>query len=425
VNELRSVAVGGVLVVCVSVLVATTLLPGVLAVLGRRLDAGRIWRPKGTRSPRWTRWGRFVTERPLLVLVLAGVPMCALALEARGLRTELPRGDWLPRDMESAIALRELIAMKRSAAINGIRVLVELPGNALDDAAWASTKRIAATLANDSAVASVRSLPGLLAPMESFAPRRVLFAALPVGVRRAFVSRDSQATMLEVIPREGASTSELVALVGRIRAGDSRGIKVGGLPAFNADYETAVAGRFFRIVALIVAATFVMLAFGFRSLLVPIKAIVLNLLAVAGAFGAVKLVFQDGFGASLLGLPGPLDAIFPAIPILVFCIVFGLSMDYEVFLVSRVREARQSGLDERSAIVEGLDRTGGIITSAAAIMIVVFGAFTFGGFLVIKMLGFALATAVLIDATVMRLAVGPALLALAGRWNWWPGDSRR
>jgi RND superfamily putative drug exporter len=122
-------------------------------------------------------------------------------------------------------------------------------------------------------------------------------------------------------------------------------------------------------------------------------------------------------------MSGPLDAIFPAIPILVFCIVFGLSMDYEVFLVARVREARRSGLDEHAAIAEGLERTGGIITSAAAIMIVVFGAFAFGGFVVIKMLGFALATAVLLDATVMRLAVGPALLALAGRWNWWPGEA--
>ncbi len=424
VNELRSVAVGGVLVVCVSVLVATTLLPGVLAWLGTRLEAGHVWRSSRPRGRRWGKWGRFVTDRPVLVLALAGVPMCALALQAHGLRTELPRGDWLPHDMESATALRQLIAMRRGAAINSIRVLVELPGNALGDESWASTNRIAVALTNDSAVASVRSLPGLLAPMETFVPRRALFAALPAGVRRTFVSRDSQATMFEVIPREDASPAELMALVARIRAIDVKRISVGGLPAFNADYEAAVAGRFFRIVSLIVGATFMMLAVGFRSLLVPFKAIVLNLLAVAGAFGAVKLVFQDGIGASLLGLSGPLDAIFPAIPILVFCIVFGLSMDYEVFLVARVREARRSGLDERAAIVEGLERTGGIITSAAAIMIVVFGAFTFGGFLVIKMLGFALATAVLLDATVMRLAVGPALLALAGRWNWWPGELR-
>jgi RND superfamily putative drug exporter len=199
---------------------------------------------------------------------------------------------------------------------------------------------------------------------------------------------------------------------------------VGGLPAFNYDYERAVAGRLTHVVALVVGATFIVLALGFRSALVPIKAIALNLLAVAAAFGAVKFVFQDGVGASALGLAGPLDAIFPAVPVLVFCIVFGLSMDYEVFLVARIREARVAGLDEREAIAHGLSHTGGLITSAAAIMIVVFGAFVLGDFLLIKMLGFALAVAVLLDATVMRLAVSPALLTLAGRWNWWPGDNR-
>jgi RND superfamily putative drug exporter len=262
-------------------------------------------------------------------------------------------------------------------------------------------------------------------------PRDTLLAALPPGVLRSFVSEDGGLAMLEVIPRESASPRELSSLVQRLRAADtvlvsSAGrakLLVGGLPALNHDYERAVAGRFVQVVSLIVGATFLVLAIGFRSVLVPLKAIVLNLLAVAAAFGAVTLVFQDGVGASLLGLAGPLDAIFPAIPVLVFCIVFGLSMDYEVFLVARVREARLSGLGEREAIAHGLSHTGGLITSAAAIMIVVFGAFVLGDFLLIKMLGFALAVAVLLDATVMRLAVSPALLTMAGRWNWWPARS--
>jgi RND superfamily putative drug exporter len=175
-------------------------------------------------------------------------------------------------------------------------------------------------------------------------------------------------------------------------------------------------------VTAIVVVTFLVLAIGFRSLLVPLKAIVLNLVAVAAAFGAVTLVFQEGIGARLVGVAGPLGGIFPAIPVLVFCVVFGLSMDYEVFLVARVRQARLAGRAEREAIAEGLAQTGRLITSAAAIMIVVFGAFTLEDFLLMKMLGFALAVAVLLDATVMRLAVSPALLALAGRWNWWPGE---
>jgi len=166
----------------------------------------------------------------------------------------------------------------------------------------------------------------------------------------------------------------------------------------------------------------VALLIGFRSVMVPVKAVALNLLSVGAALGAVVLVFQDGHGASLIGAPA-MGSLFPALPALVFCIVFGLSMDYEVFLVARVLEARRSGMTEDAAMAEGLTRTGGVITSAAAIMIVVFAAFTLGDFLMIKVLGFALAVAVLLDATVVRLAIGPALLRLAGRWNWWPSPT--
>jgi RND superfamily putative drug exporter len=198
-------------------------------------------------------------------------------------------------------------------------------------------------------------------------------------------------------------------------------LRVGGLPAFNADYEDAVGGRMWPVVALVVATTLVVLLLSFRSLLVPLKAVLLNLLSVSGAFGALVLVFQDGHGARLLGLARPLDGVFPIVPALVFCVVFGLSMDYEVFLVARVAEARRAGLSEDEALGEGLARTGPVITSAAAIMIAVFAAFTLGEFVLLKMLGFALAVAVLLDATVIRMAIGPALLRLAGRWNWWPG----
>ena len=170
------------------------------------------------------------------------------------------------------------------------------------------------------------------------------------------------------------------------------------------------------------AVTFLALFAGFRSLLVAAKAVVLNLLTVAAAFGALVLVFQEGHGVELFGLDGGTGRVFTIVPILAFCIVFGLSMDYEVFLVSRVAEARRSGLSEGPAIVEGLARTGSVITSAASIMIAVFASFAMGQFLPIQMLGFVLTVAVLLDATVVRMVVGPALLRLAGKWNWWPGE---
>jgi RND superfamily putative drug exporter len=155
--------------------------------------------------------------------------------------------------------------------------------------------------------------------------------------------------------------------------------------------------------------------------LITIKAVALNLFSVAVAFGAVVLVFQDGHGIRALGLDSALGGTFPAIPLIVFCVVFGLSMDYEVFLVARIAEARANGMSDDDAIVEGLARTGRLISSAAAIMIAVFAGFMLGDFVLIKILGFALSVAVLVDATVMRIAIGPALLKLGGSWNWWPG----
>jgi RND superfamily putative drug exporter len=175
-----------------------------------------------------------------------------------------------------------------------------------------------------------------------------------------------------------------------------------------------------RVVLYVVLGSLLALLLGLRSLFAAVKAILLNLLSVGAAFGALVLVFQQGHGSKIFGLHGPTGSVFPIVPILSFAIVFGLSMDYEVFLVSRVLEERRCGLCEKSAVIEGLARTAGLITSAAAIMIAVFVAFTVGSFLVVQMLGFTLAVAVLIDATVVRMVVGPALLQLAGDWNWWP-----
>jgi RND superfamily putative drug exporter len=175
------------------------------------------------------------------------------------------------------------------------------------------------------------------------------------------------------------------------------------------------------VLFLVLAGTFIALAIGFGSVLVPLKAIALNLLTVGAAFGLVVAVFQDGHGLHLIGLASPLDSVFASVPLLVFCTVFGLSMDYEVFLVARVAEATRAGMGTATAVVEGVRRTGGVITSAGLVMIIVFGAFVLSDFVLMKLLGFALAAVVLIDITLVRLALGPALLVLAGRWNWWPG----
>ncbi len=432
-NEMRAIAVGGLLVVLVSALLATTLVPGVLARLGARVEWGRLRRPAGRSAgaERWRRWARWVTGHPWSALALGALPLLALGGQAARLTLGLPRGDWLPRTMESARALEDLRAMGRSGVAEGVRVVIRLPeGRSVrraDD--WDALARFAAGLEADPRVERVRSVVAV-ARAVGFTRAALVTApaALTRAVTRGLMSPDGRLALVEVYPRDGVTPEGVVALARELRATGAlrigipgASVLVGGLPAFNADYQDAVAGRFGAVVALVVAGTLIALLLGFRSVVAPLKAVALNLLSVSAAFGAVTLVFQEGHGARLFGVAAPLGEVFSSLPLIVFCIVFGLSMDYEVFLMARVREVRRGGAGDREAIVAGLGTTAQVITNAAAIMLAVFAAFTLGDFLLTKLIGFALAVAVLLDATIVRMVIGPALLQLAGRWNWWPG----
>jgi RND superfamily putative drug exporter len=317
--------------------------------------------------------------------------------------------------------------MDRAGIVYSMRIIVELPADSdsitQTDAGWDALDRLTKRLAGDPRSARVISITTLAEG------NRAALTDLSRETRRTFLSSDGHAALLEVLPASSVSLRDQVDWVRELRktgAASLTGVpgatlEIGGIPALNADYQTIVGDHLASVTALVVGGTLLALLAGFRSLFAAVKAILLNLLSVAASFGALVLVIQDGHGSSLLGVPGGTGSIFPLVPIVTFAIVFGLSMDYEVFLVARVLEARRSGLSEAEAIPEGLARTAGLITSAAAIMIVVFAAFTFGNFLVVKMIGFTLAVAVLIDATLVRIVIGPALLRLAGDWNWWPG----
>ena len=431
VSEIRSIAVGGLLVIAFAVLLATSLLPALLSLVGDHINAGRIRRASlGTPSNAWRRWGRFVCAHPVAVLLIAGAPLAAIALQTRRITSDLPRGNWLPREMESARALQTLSEMRTSGIVNAVRVVVGFPRGTTWDSprGWAALRRASERIAADPRVARVRSLP---VATEMISPNLDVLARIPADILGSMVTRDGGLALIEVIPTEAAGARGAGELVRQLRATRAEAltgiadatIEVGGLPALNVDYEASTLGHFGMIVLLVVGATFASLLAGFRSVLIAVKAVALNLFSVAVAFGAVVVVFQDGHGIHALGLDAALGGTFPAIPLIVFAVVFGLSMDYEVFLVARIAESREAGAGEAEAIVEGLARTGGLISSAAAIMIVVFAAFALGDFVLMKILGFALSVAVLVDATVMRLAVGPALLRLGGRWNWWPGKT--
>jgi RND superfamily putative drug exporter len=432
ISEIRSIGVAGILVTGISVLLTNTLVPALLALLGPRIDAGRLpftARLDANRAARtgirWRRWGKVIVAHPLLAIVLAGIPLLLLSWQAVRLDTSLPKGDWLPKSAESVHALHSLEQMDRVGVVQSLRVIVELPKDSIaqTDEGWNALDRISKRLAKDPRCARVISLTTVADSNRSF------LTNLPRDTRRTFLSGDGRAALLEVLPAAPVTLRDQVDWVREIRKTGAPALtgvsgstlRIGGIPALNADYQTIVDEHLVPVTALVVMGTLLALLVGFRSVFAAVKAIVLNLLSVAASFGALVLVFQDGHGSRFLGIPGGTGSIFPLVPIVAFAIVFGLSMDYEVFLVARVLEARRSGLSEMEAIPEGMARTAGLITSAAAIMIVVFAAFTFGNFLVVKMIGFTLAVAVLIDATLVRIVIGPALLRIAGDWNWWPG----
>jgi RND superfamily putative drug exporter len=432
ISEVRSIGVAGFLVAGMSVLLTNTVVPAVLAVLGRRINAGRLpfvarldsHRAEQTGN-RWRQWGKVIVARPWLAIFLAGTPLLLLASQAAHLDTSVPGGDWLPPAAESVQALHALEQMDRAGIVYSLRLIVELPADSIaeTDAGWNAVDRLTRRLESDPRTDRVISITTMAEG------KRSSLDELSRETRRTFLSRDGRAALLEVLPKASVSWRDQVNWVRELRktgAAALTGIpgatlRIGGIPALNADYQTLVLDRFASVTGLVVGGTLLALLVGFRSLFAAVKAIALNLLSVAASIGALVLVFQDGYGSRLLGVREGTGSVFPIVPIVAFAIVFGLSMDYEVFLVARVLEARRSGLSETDAIPEGLARTAGLITSAAAIMIVVFAAFTFGSLLVVKMLGFALAVAVFIDATLVRIVIGPALLRVAGDWNWWPG----
>jgi RND superfamily putative drug exporter len=435
ISELSSIGLAGLLVASLSVMICLCMLPWVLGVLGVRVNSWRLHLPErwllaggalASPNARWRRWGHAVTGRPWVALLAAGLPLLVLAFQAKRISSGLPPGDWLPAGAESVQALHSLEAMGRSGIVQSLRVVLELPVSASPrtPGGWLAVSRLTNYLAKDLRCSEVVSLATLSGGAQD--PR--MLSLLPENTRRILLRDDGLATLIEVLPAEAVTPGEQIRWLHELRSADIQkitgiagaSIRIGGIPAINADYDTVVKERLPKVMSGVVLGSLFTLLVGLRSLFAAVKAILLNVLSVAASFGALVLVFQDGYGVRLLGVAGATGSVFPIIPILSFAIVFGLSMDYEVFLVSRVLEERRKGLPERDAVIEGLACTAGLITSAAAIMIAVFAAFMLGNFLIIKMLGFTLTIAVLIDATVVRMVIGPALLQVAGDWNWWP-----
>ena len=438
--ETKSVGIAGLIVVGVAVLLSTTLLPALLAMIGRDIDRPRWLARRLTwyHSPRgWEKWARSLARNPGRALILGGIAVAILTAPLLWIRIGLPARNWWPARTEAGAGVEVLNRIGVSGYLFPIRMLVEFPEGrtATDLTGLRALQHLSDSLRADPRVRDVKSLVDLT-PGQSLLAYSLIYSDLDSARARykdaidAYLSRDGRMALIDVIPSDSTTLTTSMDLVARVREiGASPGIRqlrgatiaVGGYVPASVDFQTELLRRFPMIIALVLGVTAIMLAIAFRSVLVPLKAVVMNSLSVSATFGLIVLVFQHGFGARMLGLDGATEAIFVVVPVLVFAVVFGLSMDYEVFLLSRIKEAFDRTGRNTEATMEGVSATASVITSAALIMIVVFGAFAFARVLMVQFLGFGLAVAVLLDATLIRMVLVPAFMHLAGRWNWWPG----
>jgi RND superfamily putative drug exporter len=386
---LRSLAWGGIGVVLVAMVAAVTLVPALLGVWGRRIRPGP--RDRGSDHGVFYRLSRLVQRAAPVIVVLVAALLILLALPFRHARLENSGLESLPRSSESRQLFETVKTRFQGGGTDPVVVVVEsTPGSPL--------------------VADYLRRVGQLPGVAGVEPRQ---------------GTPPQVTVLDVVP-EGASEGPVATrLVEQIRALE-RPVAAGvtGPAAFLVDYRDSLAGRLPAALGLIGLATFVLLFLMTGSVVVPVKAIVMNVLSLGASFGALVWVFQDGHLSGLLGFdpPGMIDI---TIPVLIFVFAFGLSMDYEVFLLSRIKEAWDQTGDNDRAVALGLQRTGRIVTSAAALIVVVFLGFAAGELLTIKEVGLGMAIAVVLDATVVRMLLVPATMKLMGRWNWWAPPALR
>jgi RND superfamily putative drug exporter len=441
-SETRSVGLAGLMVVSAAVLLSVTLVPAILATTAQWLDrpvwlSARLARWHGLGV--WERWGTVIVRHRWWALLGGLAVVGLLVLPISQLEVGVPKQGWFPEGAESTEATALLTGANLEGELLPIEVIVRAPegDRVVSVNRLRGLKRFADSLAADPRVARVRGPVSLRSGM-SLLGYAALYGDLDAARERqpelfgTFVSDDAATGRFQIILGDTTSLSTGMELVRELRAqaasqvGGQADLEVlvGGFAAAQVDEEAALKGAFPSMVALILGATGLMLFLMLRSLLMPVKAILLNALSVAGAFGLLVLVFQLGVGHRLVGLAYPTEALFIHVLVMVFAISFGLSMDYEVFLIARIKERYEAGRDDATATIEGLSHTAGVITNAAAIMVVVFGSFAFSKILMARLLGFGLAAAVLIDATIVRLVIVPAFMRIAGKWNWWPGGRR-
>src|SRR5215831_17130128 len=390
---IRSIGIGGLLIPAVSVVVAITMLPALLSLLGHRINSWRVM-PKrivegdDREAGFWWRWAHLVMRRPVAVGA-AGLLLVALLLVPA---SKLNPAEAQAKDLAGAktadavVGLNELRQAGISAgAIKPFDILVEHnPG----------------TQALRTVVTRLESTPGIAG------------ASAPVAWRKG------DSAIVEAIPTQDGAAKPVRHTIENQIGGNVR-LTLGGIAPEDRDFVHAVYGKFPYVLAFVILLTFVLLMRAFRSVFLAIKAVVLNLISLAAAFGIIVFIFQEGHGAEAIWNVHPTDAIISWIPLMIFAFLYGLSMDYEVFMVSRMREAYDETGRTKDSIALGLARTGKLVTSAALVLMFAFFVLSTGPGTDIKQFGIGLAAGIIFDATVIRALLVPSIMCVAGRWNWW------
>jgi RND superfamily putative drug exporter len=386
---IRSMGIGGMLIPAVSVLAAITLLPAMLAVLGTRINSVRLLPRRlvdrgHPEDGAWGRWARFVLRRPVVVAAV-GLTIVGVLV---GFGTQMNPNEAQLKNFPgtgTAIAGRQMLADAgiSPGVMKPLDVLVENGGNA------------------QAVAAKLRHVPG------------VVGAATPAGWKRGSDS------LVEAFPAIDGSAPGIQGVIDRSKA-ELKGTEstVTGVPAVDRDFVHALFGNFPYVLAFVLVLTLILLTRAFRSILLAIKAVLLNLASLGAAFGIVVIIFQEGHGSSLWNISAT-QAITAWIPLMIFAFLYGLSMDYEVFMLTRMREAYDETGSTNKAIELGLARTGKLVTSAALILMFAFLVLSSSPGFEIKVFAIGLAAGIIFDATVIRALLVPALMRLMGRWNWW------
>ena len=410
----QNIALGGAIIVAFAVLTGLTLLPASIIVLGDKLNKGRILRVKSNTTG-WLRFASFIIQRPIIVIVVAVALLVVAMIPIKDIELTIPSTDSLPPSYEARATydtLDKQFDLGKQAQLfllaegkvwtseDGLQTIYDIQQTLLD-------KPLVKEVQSPFTVANIES-----PEMWGQAKQNPQVAAQLVAVEEAFIQDDK--TYIVMTLDANGSSSEAQQFVRDLKD-ENLGIDfaLSGRPKFNQEIFDEISNKIGLALAIILSTTFIILMIAFRSLLIPLKAILMNVIGLASTFGILVYIFQYGH----FGLQEGTIALI--IPVLVFCLVFGLSMDYEVFLISRIQEEYNNGASNTQATIDGLVSTSKIITSAALIMIVITGAFAFTDVMPVKQIGIGIAIAITIDATIIRLMLVPSLMKLLGEWNWW------